>query len=371
MQEQLLGFQEKIIFSLRELYNGYGYCQYKMSKFEEYDLYARNKDFLISDSIITFMDLNGKLMALKPDVTLSIVKNTADTADTVQKLYYDENIYRVSKGMKAFREMMQVGLECLGDVDDYCIREVLTLAAKSLSCISRENVLSISHLGLLSEIFDEMMIPKSSRQALIAAIGDRNIPALEQVCTEAGVADSDISLLKDIINVKGPLRSALYQVQSLISSRFQCAQLEQFMTIAQGINDPSGVMRLDFSVVDDLHYYNGIVFKGYIAGVPISVLSGGQYDKLMQKLGRKASAVGFAVYMDALEYLQQPARRYEVDVVLLYEQSSDLSTVEKQAEVLRSQGNRVLVQKNMPQNVQYRQVLKISGSEVKVIENHA
>ena len=143
------------------------------------------------------------------------------------------------------------------------------------------------------------------------------------------------------------------------------------MTIAQGINDPSEVMRLDFSVVDDLHYYNGIVFKGYIAGVPISVLSGGQYDKLMQKLGRKASAVGFAVYMDALEYLQQPARRYEVDVVLLYEQSSDLSTVEKQAEVLRSQGNRVLVQKNMPQNVQYRQVLKISGSEVKVIENHA
>ena len=65
-----LSFQEKVIFSLRGLYRSYGYTQYKMSKFEEYDLYANNKDFLISDRVITFTDTNGKLMALKPDVTL-------------------------------------------------------------------------------------------------------------------------------------------------------------------------------------------------------------------------------------------------------------------------------------------------------------
>ena len=68
-------FQEKVMFGLRSLYRSYGYTQYKMSKFEEYDLYAKNKDFLISDGVITFTDTNGKLMALKPDVTLSIIKN--------------------------------------------------------------------------------------------------------------------------------------------------------------------------------------------------------------------------------------------------------------------------------------------------------
>ena len=98
-----LNFQEKVIFGLRDLYRSYGYTQYKMSKFEEYDLYARNKDFLISDSVITFTDRSGKLMALKPDVTLSIVKNTADVA-AVQKLFYQENVYRVSKGSDSFRE---------------------------------------------------------------------------------------------------------------------------------------------------------------------------------------------------------------------------------------------------------------------------
>ena len=58
------------------VFESYGYRQFRMSKFEEYDLYVRNKDFLLSDKIITFNDTNGKLMALKPDVTLSIIKNS-------------------------------------------------------------------------------------------------------------------------------------------------------------------------------------------------------------------------------------------------------------------------------------------------------
>ena len=115
-------------FALGSLYRKYGYSQYKMSKFEEYDLYVRNKDFLISDSIITFTDTNGKLMALKPDVTLSIVKNTADVSEGVRKVYYDEHVYRVAKSTHNFREIRQVGLECLGTPDAYCLSEVLLLA---------------------------------------------------------------------------------------------------------------------------------------------------------------------------------------------------------------------------------------------------
>ncbi len=62
--ETLLKPEETISFALRALYSGYGYSQYKMRKFEEYDLYARNKDFLISDDIITLTETGGKLTAL-------------------------------------------------------------------------------------------------------------------------------------------------------------------------------------------------------------------------------------------------------------------------------------------------------------------
>ena len=76
--------ERQAMLDLRRLYGKFGYTQYKMSKFEEYDLYVRNKSFLVSDSVITFTDTNGKLMALKPDVTLSSVKNSKDAPDFVQ-----------------------------------------------------------------------------------------------------------------------------------------------------------------------------------------------------------------------------------------------------------------------------------------------
>ncbi|MBR5741934.1 MAG: ATP phosphoribosyltransferase, partial [Firmicutes bacterium] len=61
--------------------------------------------------------------------------------------------------------------------------------------------------------------------------------------------------------------------------------------------------RLNYALSGDTNYYSGIVFKGYLAGIPEAVLSGGRYDRLMRKLGRKSKAAGFAVYTDRLERL--------------------------------------------------------------------
>ena len=135
--------EEFVSFNLRKLYNSYGYSQYKMGKFEEYDLYVRNKNFLLSDHIITFTDHTGRLLALKPDVTLSIVKNSPERESGVRKVYYNENVYRVPKGALSFKEIMQAGLECIGEIDPYSVAEVLTLARKSLECVSKDYVLDV------------------------------------------------------------------------------------------------------------------------------------------------------------------------------------------------------------------------------------
>ena len=84
---------ERALYELRRLYQQYGYTRYKVSKFEEYDLYAHNKSFLVSENILTFTDTNGKLMALKPDVTLSIIKNVRGEDASAHKLYYNETVY--------------------------------------------------------------------------------------------------------------------------------------------------------------------------------------------------------------------------------------------------------------------------------------
>ena len=137
--ESVLTATEKRIFALRTLYSASGYRSYRMRKFEDYDLYGRNKDFLLSDRVITFTDTNGKLKALKPDVTLSIVKNIEDQPDEVQRLFYDENVYRVSDRTNTFREIMQMGLECIGAANNEAVTEVIDLAEKSLALVAEDN----------------------------------------------------------------------------------------------------------------------------------------------------------------------------------------------------------------------------------------
>ena len=110
IRDDLLEPGERTTLRLRQLYSENGYTPYRMSKFEEYDLYAGNKDFLVSDNVITFTDTDGKLMALKPDVTLSIIKNSRDLPEETRKVYYVENVYRTAKGAGGFREILQTGL---------------------------------------------------------------------------------------------------------------------------------------------------------------------------------------------------------------------------------------------------------------------
>ncbi|MDR2599436.1 MAG: ATP phosphoribosyltransferase [Oscillospiraceae bacterium] len=131
--ENILRYEEKIALMLRSLYAENGYEQYKMSRFEEYEFYSKNKSYLPSGEILTFTDTDGRLMALRPDVTLSIVKGLKND-NSQKKLYYDENIYR-SDG-SVFKEQLQVGLEYIGDIDDNKIEEVLSLAKKSLDIIA-------------------------------------------------------------------------------------------------------------------------------------------------------------------------------------------------------------------------------------------
>ena len=200
IDDSVMNGQERISFRLRSLYSEYGYERYRMSKFEEYDLYSRNKDFLFSEGVITFTDTNGRLMALKPDVTLSIVKNRKDTPGMLQKLYYHENVYRVSAAADGFREQTQVGLECMGNVDGACIAEVLKLAAESLKLCSENFVLEISHVGILNAFVDAIAPDQSVKKAILECAGQKNLHGISRVCRDNGISEGAENALKEFIS---------------------------------------------------------------------------------------------------------------------------------------------------------------------------
>ncbi len=295
INDSILTNEEKIIFTLRALYDRFGYSLYKMSKFEPYDLYVRNKDFLISDQVITFTDINGKLMALKPDVTLSIIKNSKDAPGEVQKLYYNENVYRVAGAGRNYREIMQVGLECIGDLDNACVSQVVSLALQSLRAISAKSVLDLSHPGIVSSVVADL--PDGVKAALLRCVGEKNRHELLSICEQNGV---DGRVLAELVGCYGQPKVVLETLKQLplpVEGMAAVEELEQLL-VALG---PVENLRIDLSAVSNTKYYNGITFKGFIDGVPESVLSGGRYDKLLARMGRSSGAIGFAVYLDALE----------------------------------------------------------------------
>ncbi|MBQ6830344.1 MAG: ATP phosphoribosyltransferase regulatory subunit [Clostridia bacterium] len=364
LSQTVISGVESAVFTLRELYGRYGYTPYKMNKFEEYDLYVRNKDFLISDSIITFTDTNGKLMALKPDVTLSIVKNSRDS-EGVQKVYYNENVYRVSEGTHAFREIMQAGIECIGDVDEYCLYEVLKLAAESLQSIAADWVLNISHLGVVSAVLEALSVPEAVYGDVFRAIGEKNLHELTALCNQYGI---DGEKLGQLITVYGAPSAVLPQLRVLLGECEALAQLERVMAVFVGTPFESH-LRIDFSVISNTKYYNGFTFKGFVQGVPDSVLSGGQYDNLMRKIGRRDGAVGFAVYLDMLEQLHAPMSD-DADGILLYG-DEDIATVSRAVETLTAEGARVIAARVLPPKCRAKHIWKLEQGEVKRVENDA
>jgi len=301
-EDLLIRNDEKLVFALRSLFSRHGFTQFKMRKFEEYDLYVRNKDFLISDSVITFTDTNGKLMALKPDVTLSIIKNTRDQPG-VQKLYYTENVYRVSSRTHAFTELMQMGLECVGEINTASITEVLSVAAQSLQLVSPHAVLEISHMGIVTELLDESGADYDSRRDILRCIGEKNLHELRLICSKAHTDEVAAARLEKLVALQGEPAVVLPALQQLLSGTACSAAVNELAEICSALASTpcANMLRIDFSVVNDMNYYNGIVFKGFIRGVPSGVLSGGRYDKLMKKMGRSSSAIGFAIYLDLLE----------------------------------------------------------------------
>lgn len=364
--DKFLKKEERAILLLRKLYQSYGYLPYKMSRFEEYDLYVRNKDFLVSDQVITFSDHRGKLLALKPDVTLSIIKNTGSGDKGVQRMYYNENVYRVDPQTRAFREIMQTGLECVGSLSGADVAEVVLLAAQSLETLGREFVLDLSHMGLVGGMIRKSGLSHEGQQKALMYLHQKNSHELRRLCEEENCpAEALLTLVQSSgtpftvferirKQVNPDLSESLLQLQQI------CGVLEDF-----GFGDR---IRVDFSVGTDLKYYSGVVFKGYLEGIPAGILSGGQYDKLLQKMGRSGNAVGFAIYLNLLEQIRQ-AEAFDVDAVLLYPETLDAGQVIKAAAALRREYN-VLTATSLPEALRWQRLYELREGEAILIEDN-
>ena len=289
--------KEQASFALRALYEAAGCRKYHMGRFEEYGLYQENRSFLSSEQVITFTDLDGRLLALKPDVTLSIAKTAQPAPGETLCYYYHENVYRPSAESHTFQEIGQMGLELLGEVGETQVRQAVSLAAQSLAQLGKPWVLEVSHMGYLFGLLDALGVPEASRAAL---------HELRAAASAAGLDEAGSEALAGLMQLCGRCEEVLPRVEAACRNQRMRAAAAELNAIAAELNGADGSIRLDMTLAGEMEYYNGLVFQGYLESLPRPVLKGGRYDLLMQKFTPGAGAIGFAVYLDELDRLSAP-----------------------------------------------------------------
>jgi ATP phosphoribosyltransferase regulatory subunit len=380
LQLERLHKSEQAAYLLRGIYEQYGYRKYRMGKFEEYDFYTEHKDFLPSGQILTFTDLDGKLMALKPDVTMSIVKRTRATKAAPERLYYSESIYRPSREAHEYREIAQIGVEYIGRVTAHTDAELVTLALKSLACIEDDFILDVSHNGFLSGLFESVNASREAKRDILRCIETKNRHELAALLLAHGIDAAQGESLSALLSLGGGggmrddgnsmsgrrggnggnnvgdgngmsggngLAGAMAEVRRLAVNgpmRAAADELAALFDVFDG--DPlAKSLRLDFSLALDSAYYNGLMFRGYVRSAPRAVLSGGRYDPLLRRMGvADLEAIGFAVYLDEVEASLPQPMCSDCDAVVLYPEHASPALLRRAVEGLITKGLRVRAQ---------------------------
>ena len=330
-------FGERAGSMLRRLYASFGYAPFKVCRFEPYDFYSANKSFITGDHILTFTDINGKLMALKPDVTLSIVKNYTSGQ---KKVYYHENVYRESRSAGEFGEIPQAGIECIGTVDRLQQSEVLSMAMKSLGIFSDSWLLSIASMKLVGGLLEETRCADEKGAALLACVRQKNRHEIRELTASE---EAKVSSAWETLAAFYAPCGRIGELSDICLNGKMLEACGEMKEIAESFTEEDlSRVRIDFSIISDAAYYNGLVFKGYVDGVHTAVLSGGRYDRLARHLGKNAQAIGFAVYLELLNSLSDSRETERNDVLILYGDDAQARRVMEEAERRRARGQRVL-----------------------------
>lgn len=301
----LLSKAERVELGCRLLLKKAGYTPARLSKFDDYELFDRNRGFLDSDYMLTFTDSFGKLHALRPDVTLSVMKQARSMKETVIRSMYTEDVFRLSSDTHEYEAHKQIGCEFISKEHRPKSFEIVELALKTLEMCKRPSVLVLSHMGFLTEDQWYNSLEKEVKEKILYLISRKNESDLIRLLEELSCPEEEVKKLSYLINMSGTPREVLEKIaEGPYAPEFSQIIREMAELVRDLHQDENNKIVFDLSLVNPLGYYNGLVFQGFVEGVGGCVLSGGQYDLLARKFlpeyKETCGAIGFALDLDEL-----------------------------------------------------------------------
>jgi putative ATP phosphoribosyltransferase, regulatory subunit len=322
--------KDLVLLNIRKMYDSYGYKKISLPSFEEYDLYNENKDF-IDRNVLTVMSPNGKLLALRPDITLSVAKKVSkDQSLKYSKIYYQENTYNLTKYV-GYEEDEQLGIELIGKESTFLDFEIINLAVKSLDIINKKSMIVLSHAGFISSIFENFDLEYETKEQILDCINRKNSHDIQKILKRnEHISENVKKLIYKIPELSGNLENIekeLLKYEINVNTKKILSELKQLNSLLMKFYKKSKII-FDFSVVKNLNYYNGIILQGYIEGFPNVILTGGRYDKLFEKFGVDTGAVGFAILTDGLKGYYKDTDKKDFEVLIAYDDSDFEKLVE-------------------------------------------
>lgn len=148
---------------------------------EQADLYLRKSGAEIISKMYTFEDFGGRRLALRPELTASIVRyylSNDQNAPQPLRYAYAGPVFRYEKPQRGrFRQFSMAGVELLGSDGPAADAEVIALACWTLKRSGIQNYrLVIGHVGILLELLGSLGLSARLRHFLLDSMEDVGRP---------------------------------------------------------------------------------------------------------------------------------------------------------------------------------------------------
>lgn len=298
--------KEQLMSRVKNRFQTYGYEQIETSTFESYDLYSNVAGTIPQDEMIKVIDSSGKVLVLRPDVTIPVTEEVAKNSlapGEVKRYFYMLDVFRQSFYNNETKERTQAGVECFGDDSRLADAEIIALAIHTLDDLGDFNFkIEIGHAGFFKKLASRLDIASVDFQKLKQFIQQKNITEIEPFLEELNVDSDVIQAMSTIPLLYGRPSDIIERAQSIILSDTMTEELAYLSEVydllkSYGIEDK---VVLDLGLINHMNYYTDIIFQGFIENVSNPVLMGGRYNHLAEEFSEDIPAIGFACDIDLL-----------------------------------------------------------------------
>jgi ATP phosphoribosyltransferase len=287
-----------------EVFASYGFRFVETPAVEEYRTLQAGAGASLEGTAFRMVDLDGSLLALRPEMTLPIARLAASRLSGEpgpHRLCYIADVYREQASLRGeARQFTQAGVELLGADGPASDAEIVCVLVDVLASVGLpEFTVGIGTVAVLRALIDAAGAGEAWSAELLAAAHARNLVAFDRLAGAEGVPTAVGDALKRVARIGGG-REAIGECR-LVADAVGCAGSLDALEAAWMLLEAAGVsdrVRVDFGILRSFDYYTGLIVEAYAPGLGLALGGGGRYDDVLAAFGAPMPAAGFALSLE-------------------------------------------------------------------------